>query len=439
MKKFLFPLLIVVAIIGAFTSGLLIERNARIPDDSIDTHKLTGVWASYDDDSIESLLVFNKNRKLYYSNFKYSNNNGKNECVEIDYLEIYSFEDIADNKIQCFGDSDIFELEYKFNNDSLIIEERVYQKIDGQTDEKISVVGTWKFFDNISMPFNLVNLSLDMQHFSFFDDSTFSLITENGFVYNGEYEVIYDGRALELTRDGSNDIYRFYLVGNGLMLLSCTGNETGADLTTRDSYCLLEIIEENELNSSENISIESTNIENVYHEETDTLPYEHQPEGYEKMGEFNLIIEIDDFDTTPGEETILVDVGSNNGFYLEYPEASEIFISANYYAIDFRPDEHGCIIEEEKVGFDFVDNYTLLLNDNDNTRIVFDEIVFESNSGTIFRGHIDCYGYDKDESDIYYFATKYEDFNSLYSEDCGEPHYYASGTFSNYMSKRIYL
>lgn len=196
---------------------------------------------------------------------------------------------------------------------------------------------------------------------------------------------------------------------------------------------------ETTVSSSENISTKPIDFEDVYYEETDTLPYEHQPEGYEKMGEFNLIIEIDDFDTTPGEETILVDVGSNDGFYLEYPYASEIFISANYYAIDFRPDEHGCIIEEEKVGFDFVDNYTLLLNDNDNTRIVFDEIVFESNSGTIFRGHIDCYGYDKDESDIYYFATKYEDFNSLYSEDCGEPHYYASGTFSNYMSKRIYL
>lgn len=170
-----------------------------------------------------------------------------------------------------------------------------------------------------------------------------------------------------------------------------------------------------------------------------TSLYEYQSEGYEKMGKFNLIIEIDDFDNTPGEETILVDVGSNDGFYLEYPYASEIFISANYYAIDFNPDDSGCTIEDDKVGFDFVDNYTLLLYNDDNTQIIFDEIVVETSSGTIFKGHIDCYGYDKDESDIYYFATNYEKFNSLYSEDCGEPSFYPSGAFSNYKSKKIYL
>ena len=184
---------------------------------------------------------------------------------------------------------------------------------------------------------------------------------------------------------------------------------------------------------------QSSTFEDVYYEEPDTSPYEYQPVGYEKMGKFNLIIEVDSFDTTLGQETILVDVGSNDGFYLEYPYASEIFISANYYAIDFRPDESGCIIEDGRIGFDFLDNYTLLLYDDDNTCVIFDEIVAETSSGTIFKGHIDCYGYDKDESDIYYFATNFEEFNSLYSEDCGEPMYYPSGAFSNYKSKMIYL
>lgn len=194
---------------------------------------------------------------------------------------------------------------------------------------------------------------------------------------------------------------------------------------------------ESNTSSAEVDRTEPTVFEDVHYEEPDTTPYE--PQGYKKMGNFNLLIEIDSFDNTSGEESILVDVGSNDGFYLEYPYASDIFISANYYYIDFRPDESGCIIEDEKTGFDFIDNYTLLLYDDDSTRIIFDEIVFETSSGAIFKGHIDCYGYDKDESDVYYFATNYEKFNSLYSEDCGEPSYYASGVFSNYRSKRIYL
>lgn len=191
--------------------------------------------------------------------------------------------------------------------------------------------------------------------------------------------------------------------------------------------------------SSENISTEPTSFSDVHYEEPDTSPYIYLPEGYEKMGRFNLIVEIAGFDDTPGEEMILVDVGSNDGFYLEYPYASEIFISANYYDLDLRTDKSGCTIQDEKVGFEFVDNYTLLLNDDNSTRVIFDEIVVETTSGTIFKGHIDCYGYDDDESDIYYFATEYEKFISLYSEDCGEPSYWPSGDFSHYTSKRIYL
>lgn len=191
--------------------------------------------------------------------------------------------------------------------------------------------------------------------------------------------------------------------------------------------------------SEENNTREATIFEDVHYEEPDTSQYEYQPQGYEKMGKFNLIVEIDDFDTASGEETILVDVGSNDGFYLEYPYAADIFIKANYYSLDFYPDEHGCRIGDKKIGFDFLDNYTLSLNDDVNTQIVFDETVLETSSGTIFKGHIDCYGYDNDESDIYYFATNYEDFNSLYSEDCGEATYWANGNFSNYKSKRIYL
>lgn len=254
MKKGLIFLLIGVLIVGSFLLGSKIHSN-EVDENYTSSYnndgtkyeesELTGTWAHLNYDSvIDSLLIFNEEKKCFYIYFDYSNFDyyTKDGYVEITDLEIYDYEYLANKQIRCYcDDGETIEFEYLFENDRLVIADDSYKKIDLKTNRFNNVVESWRFFDELPMRFTLINLSVHLDRITFHGDNTFTLETTGGSIFNGDYRVVHDGKSLELSYDGKKDIYTYFLIDDGLMLINSIGTESGRGSTLKNSYSLLEI------------------------------------------------------------------------------------------------------------------------------------------------------------------------------------------------------
>lgn len=234
----------IVALVIVLSSCLWPSKiNDMLTEEATKENRLAGVWGgNYFADIEQTLLVFNNDNELCCINFDLSNylEFGRGEIYK-DEVIFYTYEEIDENTIRLYSDGNSSDLDYDLNQESLIIDDMTYHKIDRQTNSPKSVVGTWKFYNNIEWWFELINHTADLYEFAFYGDNTFSFTDTDGDEYNGEYRVIHDGKSLEMYYDGYKDTYSFHLLGNGLMLLSSGGNDTGYGFT--DYYCLLESVE----------------------------------------------------------------------------------------------------------------------------------------------------------------------------------------------------
>lgn len=172
----------------------------------------------------------------------------------------------------------------------------------------------------------------------------------------------------------------------------------------------------------------------------------YESQGFEKIGKnFNTILKIKDFyigDTSGGNYIVVDNNISDIGYYFEYPYAAYIDIwsesntlrhSSDVYVIkDYSSDD---LFE-----FEFIDNFTLMVKTNDiDEYIIVDDVIMTNENGSIFKGHIDCYGFDDDEQDLYFFATEFEKMVEFETYKIGEPAYLYGSIFVGYDNREIYF
>ena len=171
-----------------------------------------------------------------------------------------------------------------------------------------------------------------------------------------------------------------------------------------------------------------------------------EPEGFEKIGKnFNTIIKIEDFQIVDSLDENYVVVENNKadiGYYFEYPYASYIDIWSESNTLRHSSDIY--VIKdyssENLFNFEFIDNFTLMLKpENMDEYIIVDEVIMTNSNGSIFKGHIDCYGFDDDESDLYFFATEFKKLIELNTCEIGEPVYFYDTIFVGYDKREIYF
>ena len=197
-----------------------------------------GIWENYYDGNLVSIISINDVGEFYEIEVEF---NEYGWFYVTNYTE-YSISNITKDR---FGtESYGYRLE---NKDTLIKEapsgDFVYErKTTDYVGSFNSVTGSWAPYNYLKTSFKLIYLSYgSLSEISIYSDRTFKVISEYGNEYYGKYGLINDGDALQIEYGGNVDVYTYELLENGLMILSCTGNDSGKGSTLKYYYCLLEL------------------------------------------------------------------------------------------------------------------------------------------------------------------------------------------------------
>lgn len=196
----------------------------------------------------------------------------------------------------------------------------------------------------------------------------------------------------------------------------------------------------------------------VYEEYTTKVDEEYtamlDEEGFNRFARFNVLLEIKDFyiSDTIGESYVIPDYQdvNNRGYYLENPYVAPAKICRT--KLDERHSSadwvHITSDEECLRDFDFIDNYTLSFGSGEyeeSESLIIDNIIEANELCTIFEASMDRYGFENDESNLYFFAFRYEDMIEFETMGIGDKVYScisAAGegkTFSAFEDRIIYF
>lgn len=180
---------------------------------------------------------------------------------------------------------------------------------------------------------------------------------------------------------------------------------------------------------------ETTGSSVVHYEEPDTSPYEYQPEGFAKIGKnFDVLLEINDYYISEfnGESWVETETTyGTQGYYFEYPFIAPVRIYATkaeeprveYDWLDIWTDQ------QRLRSYDFIDDLTLFIERNeffDDETFLLDDIIYTGDLCSIIKVTKDKFGFENDETDLYYIAFSYENIDKFKTVGAGEKSYNGS-------------
>ncbi len=174
---------------------------------------------------------------------------------------------------------------------------------------------------------------------------------------------------------------------------------------------------------------------------------QYEPQGFAKIGKnFDTLIMINDYfiHEDNNRSFIIVENSGSQGYYFEYPYAIEIKVQTqwDYYFEEWDESKETIktsILTDEMHVFDFYDDYTLAIGENQKIeKIVIEDIIDINEIGAIIKTKIDKIGIDNDEENVYFFVTEFEKLIELPSEECGDVKY-VKDKFNGYKERKIYF
>lgn len=171
-----------------------------------------------------------------------------------------------------------------------------------------------------------------------------------------------------------------------------------------------ESVESNTSSATNDSSVTS----DFYYEDPETTLYELQ--GFEKIGKFDIILEINDYYISDliGESYVITDTRyGTHGYYFDYSSVSPVQIwSADNEVKDNKAEWLDIWTERDRLrNYQFADNFTLVIEEgtfSERENIIVEDIIYNNDLCSIFIAKIDRFGYENDET-LCYFAFKYND------------------------------
>lgn len=229
------------------TEALAKNNSQTEPTDNLAT-RLVGAWRSEATRSGSFyILVFYRNGSACYFWVDEESSVGKDKSerntgtyyIKDDelWVDLYGFFVSREDGFVVSTDGNKLRLVTDLNGKELEIE---LEKLFFNEHETHSIVGTWKPMYDTETNLRIGNSDYKVKELSFYNDGSYKRRANNNEGY-GQYELLFDGEAVQLTESLHSGKINFELIGYGLMLYEYTYYDIVSDKEKSQTYFLTQV------------------------------------------------------------------------------------------------------------------------------------------------------------------------------------------------------
>lgn len=187
------------------------------------------------------------------------------------------------------------------------------------------------------------------------------------------------------------------------------------------------------IDNDNQLEVTSTN-DDTYLSNDDDVFAENVENGFTQIGDFDILLQIIDYQISEFDDqswVVTETTYGTQGYYFEYPYIAPVRIFATkaeepkieYDWIDIWGDS------DRLRSYDFIDNFTLVINEgkySESETLILEEIIKTDDLCSIIKVTRDRFGFENDETDLYYIAFSYENIDKFKTVGVGEKSYNGS-------------